>query len=205
MIAFVTENVKDTGLSKGGMYHYFGSKEEIFDGVVRYALEQERPYYEKTLSEAKTVTAKLKAFISSDVLGPSDFISQVSDFKRQEKHSIVPHRIRELNGEFGVPYLEEILRFGIAQGSLYTQYPAEMARFLYLCGESLFYDMMNAPFGKKGETWAERHAAAFARLVASSLNISKEEEAAFAADMRQELLTQMSRRKESADSSFDGI
>lgn len=138
----VSDILLATGLSKGGMYHYFSSKEEILDAVVGYALEEERPLFEQKLSQTENTLEQFECFISNEVLSTSDFRKKIIVWKKNEESPFVKYRIRELNTKFEVPYLQKIIENGIQEGVFQTEYPKEMGEYFYLIGEKLFIEFV---------------------------------------------------------------
>ena len=116
-------------LSKGGMYHYFSSKEDILDAVVKYGLQQEQKRIEAQL-KALPVEDRLPYFAISDEIG--EFAQRLLGFSRDNRNSIVGYRMREQNVYFCIEILRGIFDDGISAGLFHTRYPQEMAEFCAL-------------------------------------------------------------------------
>lgn len=189
----IADIMKAAQLSKGGMYHYFASKEEILDAAIRYVLEEERPVFEKKLRAASTVGEKMGLIISSEILAPSELRSQVVALHRKNLDGTVHFRIQKLNREFATPYLEEVIRFGIDEGLFSTGYPREIAECLYLAGERTILGMEAAATPEEGRAMAHRRAAAFGELVSRALAFDPVHFGGFVAALEEELLQQAQR------------
>lgn len=126
----ITQIMKAAELSKGGMYHYFSSKEEILDAVIQHGLLQE---LEKTKAglEILPVEEKLAYFTtSSDSI--SSFTQKLLAYKDNNSDSIVAYRIREYNVHLCTPILADIIEQGVVAGIYKTPYPKEMGEFFVL-------------------------------------------------------------------------
>ena len=125
----VTQIMKAANLSKGGMYHYFASKEEILDAVIQFGLMQECERT-RTIVAALPVEKRLIAFAQSGDVG--DFAGKLLSYSSQHKDSIVAYKVREYNIHLVIPILTEILEQGIAAGIYNVAYPKEVAEFCSL-------------------------------------------------------------------------
>lgn len=165
----ITQIMKAAGLSKGGMYHYFSSKEEILDEVIQYAMTQELAKTKETL-DALPVDEKLICFArSSDSLG--DFTRKLLQYKDSNKDSIVAYRVREYNIHLCIPILQEILEEGVAAGIYDVPYPQEMAEFCVLMVKAIVETNLLPPTDKAGQL---RRMEAFMYLMNCSLRPSAE-------------------------------
>lgn len=192
----ITDIMREAKLSKGGMYHYFKSKEEILDAVVRYTLEEERPFFEKKLRKADNVTDKMNVFISGEVLYPSEFHNDIVTLRKEQPNSIVKYRIKELNAEFAIPYLCEIIQFGIEEAVFHTDYPEEVSKFLYRNGEMIFYDVLEAHSLAELEMMAKTKASAFVEMMSRTLCVKEGEARRFMEILEKELIEQAKIRLE---------
>ena len=125
----VVQIMKAANLSKGGMYHYFSSKEEILDAVIQFGLMQECERTRAVLA-ALPVEERLLAFARGSDVG--DFANKLLSYSSQHKDSIVAYKVREYNIHLVIPLLTEILEAGIAAGIYHVSYPKEVAEFCSL-------------------------------------------------------------------------
>lgn len=170
----ISHILKATNLSKGGMYHYFESKEAILDGVIEFALTEELKDFDAKLMAAPTVFAKLALYLDNSSLNYSEYLQKFTQFKRHPESSIVTYRIKDISASFGIPYLQKILEWGIADNVFQTDYPEELAFVLYQAGEHLFYsvaDLKQADSSTKKQQIV-RKIAAFNQLLTCTLTIS---------------------------------
>ncbi|MEF9839745.1 MAG: TetR/AcrR family transcriptional regulator [Lachnospiraceae bacterium] len=119
------------GLSKGAIYHHFKSKEEIFEAVCKKIGDENIIYYNK-MRDDKTQNGyeKLKTMIRSAYTNPNnDAVIAMMD-KIMSDPKFLMNQIRE-SYEVVVPYyIEPIIREGIMDGSIQTDYPRELSGVL---------------------------------------------------------------------------
>jgi len=125
----VTQIMRAANLSKGGMYHYFASKEEILNAVIQFGLMQEVERMQSAL-DALPVEERLLMFAQSSDVG--DFASKLLRYSSQNQDSIVAYKVREYNIHLAIPLLTEIFEQGIAAGIYKIAYPKEVAEFCSL-------------------------------------------------------------------------
>ena len=82
----ITQIMKAANLSKGGMYHYFSSKEEILDAVIVFSLSQEIEKI-KTAVNALPVEEKIFGFTQNVEIG--QFTRKLTNYTRNNSNSIV--------------------------------------------------------------------------------------------------------------------
>ncbi|WP_314059380.1 TetR/AcrR family transcriptional regulator [uncultured Vagococcus sp.] len=138
----ISHILKTANLSKGGMYHYFESKEAILDGVIEYALSEELTDFDKKLHSADTVFDKLELYLDNSPLDYSDYLKKFTQFKGHS-NSIVSYRIKDISASFGIPYLQTVIESGIDEKIFKTDYPEELAFVLYQAGEKLVTTVAN--------------------------------------------------------------
>lgn len=161
-------------LSKGGMYHYFESKEAILDGVIEYALSEKLTDFEENLHSAKTVFDKLELYLDNSPLDYSDYLKKFTQFKRHSS-TIVYYRIKDISASFGIPYLQTIIESGIDEKIFKTDYPGELAFVLYQAGEKLVTTIANLNQSDSPDANKERHRIilAFTQLLTRTLQLKK--------------------------------
>lgn len=133
--------MKSAQLSKGGMYHYFDSKEAILDAVIEYAISEKLIGFEDKLHAAADTFQKMTIFLDSKILTQSEFATKFSTLTKNQKNTLVQYRVKEFNTLFAVPYLKLIIDFGIKEGVFYTNFPEEAAHVLFFAGDMLFNEI----------------------------------------------------------------
>lgn len=119
------------GLSKGAIYHHFKSKEEIFEEVCRKISQESTAYYDRIRDDAtKNGHEKLKTFIQAGYANPSNEVVFAMSGKILSDSKFISNHISEMYELVAPCYLEPVIRQGIADGSIQTDYPKELAEVL---------------------------------------------------------------------------
>lgn len=113
-------------LTKGGMYHYFSSKEEILDAVIEQALKAGIDEMRSTL-ESLPEDERLTYLLFRN---PSNSLTQkLRQFSSSNKNTIVDYKVREHNRKQAFPIMHEVIMGGANSGLYTCPYPAEVADF----------------------------------------------------------------------------
>ncbi|MEG2349417.1 MAG: TetR/AcrR family transcriptional regulator [Hungatella sp.] len=119
------------GLSKGAIYHHFKSKEEIFEAVCRKLGEENMLYYNSMRDDTtKNGYEKLKNLIRSAYTNPNNDAVLAMMNKIMSDPKFLMNQIHESYELVAPCYIEPIIREGIADGSIQTDYPRELAGVL---------------------------------------------------------------------------
>ena len=125
------------GISKGAMYHYFKSKEEILDAVLRHKIEEELKMMETVVGDpALPATDKLIWLL---LRRNNEDSKQTEEMIRREHDSLLDYRLKELNRQAVIPIITRIIDQGITEGGFSTEYPEEMAIFGYYIFTDLLF------------------------------------------------------------------
>lgn len=121
------------GLSKGAIYHHFKSKEDILMAVTdRMTEESNRMLVRVRDRTGLTGKEKLQTIFKESISRPV----QDEIFKVAPELSNNPHLIfsilQETIEEAAPDYIKPIIEQGIADGSICTEYPAELAELVLL-------------------------------------------------------------------------
>ena len=123
--------IRETGLSKGAIYHHFSSKEDILEKIC-YQLGLENQARFAKIRDDKTMTGreKLREIFRSAMFHPN----------QQQALSVVPYlldhprflaiEIRSLLQIAAPDYIQPVLEEGMADGSLQVQHPQALAEAL---------------------------------------------------------------------------
>ena len=125
-------------ISKGAMYHYFTCKEDILDAVLTYIIDLDEKRSAPMLnSTTLRPIEKLTAMMSLDTPKAPPEVEQAAKYVMQRKDSIFDYRARELSKKRSIPSLASLIKEGVAAGEFHTQYPEEMAIFIYSSMQSI--------------------------------------------------------------------
>ena len=119
------------GLSKGAIYHHFKSKEDILEAVTNRITEQSN----RMLAEIRdrrdlNGSEKLKAIFQESINRPvqDEIFAMAPNFQNNAKlmFSMVTDSIKQVAPNYILPIIEE----GIADGTIVTDYPVQLAELI---------------------------------------------------------------------------
>lgn len=121
------------GLSKGAIYHHFKSKEDILVAVTDRMMEDSNRMLAKIRdSFGLTGKEKLKKLFKASINRPeqNDLFMTAPDFHNNEKllFSILHDTVEDTAPNYILP----ILKQGISDGSIQTDYPEQLAELILL-------------------------------------------------------------------------
>ena len=121
------------GLSKGAIYHHFKSKEDILVAVTDRMTEESNRML-AVIRDRKDITGKekLKIIFKESILRPvqNDIFTVAPDLSNNPR--LIFSIFRETMDEAAPDYIEPIIKQGILDGSIQTDYPAELAELIIL-------------------------------------------------------------------------
>ena len=141
----ITSIMKKMNLSKGGMYHYFSSKEEILEAVVNKVLLEELVEFEHTIENDHTLASKFTLLFAPS-LATSTYVKNFVAFTKNQKDSLIYYKIRELAGDFWFEPLKILLLEGV-ETNIFLFNPTfvdQVTRLLYLYGDNIIYRTSNS-------------------------------------------------------------
>jgi len=121
------------GLSKGAIYHHFKSKEDILVAVTDRMTEESNRVLESIRDRTDlTGREKLKTIFKESILRPvqNDIFTTAPNLGNNPRllYSIFSETVNEA----APGYIQPIIEQGIADGSIRTEYPAELAQLIIL-------------------------------------------------------------------------
>lgn len=121
------------GLSRGAIYHHFKSKEEILEAVTnRMTAESNRMLAQIRDRKDLTGKEKLRMIFYESINRPvqDDIFTAAPNFHNNPRlfFSLVQDTINEAASQ----YIQPILKQGIADGSIKTEYPEQLAELIML-------------------------------------------------------------------------
>lgn len=121
------------GISKGAIYHHFKSKDEIVLAVIRSRQELMEEEMKQWLKATENLTGReqlqtiLKSNLESQTARATDGI--VGEYEKDAGFILTMMRD---NLRIGAPLVSDIIKKGMADGSLRTQYPDQTAEVFLL-------------------------------------------------------------------------
>ena len=121
------------GISKGAIYHHFKSKDEIVLAVIRSRQELMEEEMKQWLKATENLTGReqlqtiLKSNLESQTARATDGI--VGEYEKDAGFILTMMRD---NLRIGAPLVSDIIKKGMADGSIQTQYPDQTAEVFLL-------------------------------------------------------------------------
>ena len=158
-------------ISKGAMYHYFTCKEDILDAVIDHIIDLDVKRIEPILdSQTLSPFEKMMSAIMIDSSQQGAEVQEATEHLMQRKDSIFDYRARELSKRRTIPSLAKLIKEGVESGDFHTEYPKEMAAFIYAAGQS-----MGELIAFQGdESDVHNSIGAFIQIISQSLGLKKE-------------------------------
>lgn len=156
------------GIAKGTIYHYFKSKEELFEAVVENIVEEDIAHKQALLHETPgNALDKIRTLITTDSLAEDhdEILAHLHHPGNVGMHT----RLLAVAIERQARLYESLFIQGCEEGIFETEYPLECAEFL-LAGIQFLTDMGIYPWSQED---LMRRAMAFPALVEAQLKAPK--------------------------------
>ncbi len=121
------------GLSKGAIYHHFKSKEDIYIAITdRMTRESNRILKAICRRSDLNGKEKLRAIFTESIFHPAqeELFTTAPDLNKNPK--LLISIVRDTVGVLTPDYILPIIKQGISDGSIRTDYPAELAELVML-------------------------------------------------------------------------
>lgn len=125
-------------ISRGGLYHHFGSKEEILDSAITTLLSSEKARVELVLDDDNLSSLdKLKIVTGFDSSSQSlaDEVTTLAQAK--DNPTLITHLLRK-KLEIITPLFANIIKQGIKEGVFNCNYPEEVSKMIIILSTVLF-------------------------------------------------------------------
>ncbi len=129
----VQEIINELGISKGAIYHYFKSKEEILQSVLLSEREKANAYLDKLILEVDGYNAQEKIKHILNRLASDEKINTTNRFllnQTNNSKAIMQNIIQTVNIDSIKFY--ELIQDGVKDGSFNTRFPKECSELLLL-------------------------------------------------------------------------
>ena len=134
----IEDILREWGGSKGSLYYYFGSKEEVLDAVVQTLVEKEEKRIKDILSEKEFSTLEmLNLFLAACLSRNRQLYGLEAEIYRSGNITL-SYRIAKLYIEKSILLLEPIIKKGAEEGFIKTDHPAETIEFALIVEEFVF-------------------------------------------------------------------
>ena len=165
----IQDVLDDLGTSKGALYHYFDSKEALYEGLVERAVDVvEASLVRNTKDSELSALEKLREFCAAKVqqgLEARDFWLAALPFLYSDDNAILRQKVRSRVRDRIAPLLAQIVAQGVHEGVFTAPYPDVTGRVvmgLLNDGGEAFVELLSArPAGGEDFRLAERTLAAY--------------------------------------------
>ncbi len=137
----IKDIIDAVGIAKGTFYHYFSSKSNLLDEMIRQLLQQSQQLVEPLLlDEELTGLEKVRRFITviSDWKTENrSFLLRILSAYYDDNNVILRHRMKIETKRMMAPILSEIIQQGVNDGSFDTMHADEMGEIVLTLAQSL--------------------------------------------------------------------
>lgn len=132
--------IRELGLSRGGLYHHFRSKEEILDSAIAALLLTELKNAEATFYDDKiTAVEKVRFLIEFEAPAQEMYEDIKTIIHTKENPTLITHLLRQ-KLQIVTPYFERIIEQGVKEGVFECCYPQEVSKITVILSTLLFSD-----------------------------------------------------------------
>jgi len=126
----VSNIIDEAGISKGGFYHHYDSKEQLLEDVARMFIEQgfliiREISKRKDLSALEKTNKYMWEINSFKKENPLEVYALISEMYSEGKNQRLENLIFDYSQEHIAPLMQEIIEQGIEEGEFKTNYPEE--------------------------------------------------------------------------------
>lgn len=135
-----TDILERVGIARGTLYYHFKSKEEILDALIDRIMQEIVYNVKVALSGNVTAPQKIILFIGAMKVD-SAIGKEITEYAHKPQNALMHQKIQNSLLSVVTPIVAEILKEGIEEGWLSTNYPEEVAEMLLVYSSVVFDDM----------------------------------------------------------------
>ena len=162
-----TDILARVGIARGTLYYHFKSKEEILDALIDRIIQSMVGNIHQALLGKETAVEKILCFLAATKVD-SAIEKEITDYAHKPQNALMHQKIQDATLKVLIPILTRIIEEGIEEGSVYTEYPEEVAEMIMIYGTVVFDDMNEITNEEK-----ERKIVAFVHNIEKLLNVEK--------------------------------
>ena len=136
----IEEITSVVGIAKGTLYYHFKSKEEILDALIDRIIQGMVSNIRLALSDKSTALQKLISFVGAMKVD-SAIGKEITDYAHKPQNALMHQKIQNSLLAVLTPIAAEIIKEGIKEGIVSTNYPEEAAEMLLIYSSVVFDDM----------------------------------------------------------------
>lgn len=135
-----TDILERVGIARGTLYYHFKSKEEILDALIDRIIQGMVSNIRLALSDKSTTLQKLISFVGAMKVD-SAIGKEITDYAHKPQNALMHQKIQNSLLDVLTPIAAEIIKEGIKEGIVSTNYPEEAAEMLLIYSSVVFDDM----------------------------------------------------------------
>ena len=138
-----TDILERVGIARGTLYYHFKSKEEILDALIERIIQGMVNNIRLALSDKSTALQKLISFVGAMKVD-SAIGKEITDYAHKPQNALMHQKIQNSLLEVLTPIAAEIIKEGIKEGIVSTDYPEEAAEILCAAAQELDLELVKA-------------------------------------------------------------
>ncbi|MBR6478494.1 MAG: TetR/AcrR family transcriptional regulator [Lachnospiraceae bacterium] len=132
--------LEKVGIARGTLYYHFKSKEEILDALIDRIMQEAARRMNAALSGKEDVLHKVILFMGAVKLD-SAIGKEITDYAHKPQNALMHQKIQKALLTVMTPMVAKIIKDGIADGSIKTDYPEETAEMILIYSSVAFDDL----------------------------------------------------------------
>ena len=180
----VNSIIEAVGISKGGFYHHYNSKEELLEDIVRMLIGDMVAIFEEidargdltALGKTNEYIRRVNAYKGEKVVETAAFLSELYS---GGKNVQLEKKIYDFAREHVAPVMKRIILQGVEEGTFKTEYPEEAAETyvkLFIMQQQEMTDLFYKALQERNEEILEtikRKYSFFQKLLEDTLGLEK--------------------------------
>jgi AcrR family transcriptional regulator len=171
----IDDVLKESGISKGGFYHYFKSKDEILSESINNIIEESIKYLQPIVDDERlNALEKFKLFMIKKSEFQSTKIDYAKLLAKLMQSDITQYKYSLIMSQKMVEPFAKIIEQGVKEGVFAVEYPRETADILIRTVNSV---VQSASYDEyiNDETKHRRYLLSLRAVIARTLGISQQE------------------------------
>ena len=137
----VQDIITEIGIAKGTFYHYFSSKQDLLDAMIKRMIDQTLQTVEPIVNDdqlnALEKFTRFFAYIESWKIENKTFLLEVLKVWHKDENAIFRQKMGVETTRAVAPVLAKIIQQGAVEGIFVTAYPEDLAEVILQIGQPL--------------------------------------------------------------------
>ena len=123
--------LEKVGIARGTLYYHFKSKEEILDALIARIMQEAEWRVKAALSGKEDILHKIILFMGAVKLD-SAIGKEITEYAHKPQNALMHQKIQKALLTVMTPIVANMIKDGIADGSIKTDYPEETAEMILM-------------------------------------------------------------------------